>query len=90
MSYRRNGVREYVAWLVREQRIEWWELSEGEYVSLPIENGLFKSRAFPGLWLDASALLKRNSAEVLRRLQEGLTSPEHKEFAANLKAKLGS
>ena len=30
-AYRRNGVREYIAWITGEQRLAWWELREGEY-----------------------------------------------------------
>jgi len=88
-AYRRNNVREYLVWLVDEQRIEWWELREGEYVSLPLEDGLIKSRVFPGLWLDTMALLKGDSAKVLAQLQRGLASPEHAAFAAALSSRIG-
>jgi Uma2 family endonuclease len=30
-AYRRNGVREYLAWITSEQRLVWWELKEGDY-----------------------------------------------------------
>ncbi len=30
-AYRRNGVREYLAWVTTENRFAWWELREGEY-----------------------------------------------------------
>ena len=30
-AYRRNGVREYLAWITREQSVVWWQLNEGEY-----------------------------------------------------------
>src|SRR5919109_1524232 len=30
-AYRRNGVREYLAWITTERRLVWWELREGEY-----------------------------------------------------------
>jgi Uma2 family endonuclease len=49
--YRRNGVREYLVWLVEEQRVEWWELREGEYTSLPVENQILKSRVLRGCGL---------------------------------------
>ena len=86
-AYRRNGVREYLVWLINEARIEWWELREGEYVSLTLEEGLLKSRVFPGLWLDAEALLGGQSARVLAQLQRGRESPEHAAFAAGLSAR---
>ncbi len=88
--YRRNGLREYLVWLVDEQRLEWWELRQDDYVSLPNEQGLIKSRVFPGLWLDPVALLGGDSAKVLAQLQRGLTTDEHALFAAHLKARLAA
>jgi Uma2 family endonuclease len=85
-AYRRNAVREYLAWLVDENRIEWWHLQEGEYVSLPVEHGVIKSVIFPGLWLDVPALLGGKSAAVLARVQQGLASEEHRKFAERLRA----
>lgn len=87
---RRNGVREYLVWLVDEDRVEWWELREGEYVSLPSENGLLKSRAFPGLWLDPAALVSGESARVLSQLQLGISTEEHAVFGAELHSRFNS
>src|SRR5438552_8948717 len=57
-AYRRNGVREYLAWITGENRLVWWELRQGEYQEIAADvNGLLKSRVFPGLWLDTAALL---------------------------------
>jgi hypothetical protein len=36
------------------------------------------------LWLDGQALLAGQSQQVLARLQEGLRSPEHEKFVAEL------
>ncbi|HBY77123.1 MAG TPA: Uma2 family endonuclease, partial [Cyanobacteria bacterium UBA11148] len=36
-AYRRNGIREYIVWQVFEQKLDWFYLQEGEYVSLPID-----------------------------------------------------
>jgi Uma2 family endonuclease len=85
-AYRRNCVREYLVWLVDEVRVQWWELREGDYVSLPVEDGLFKSCVFPGLWLDAEALVSGHSAKVLELLQLGLATKDHAAFAARLEA----
>lgn len=80
-AYRRNGVQEYLVWLVEDGSIEWWELAAGEYVALPRdERGVLKSKAFPGLWLDAPALLAGRLADVLRMGREGASSREHVEF----------
>ena len=81
-AYRRNGVREYVAWITGENRLVWWELTEGEYQEIaPDADGLVKSRVFPGLWLDASALLHGDIKAVLISLRRGIDSPEHRAFA---------
>ncbi len=82
-AYRRNGVREYLAWITGESRLVWWELREGEYQELtPAADGLLKSRVFPGLWLDTAALLRGDLKAALASLRRGLESAEHAAFAA--------
>src|SRR6266498_107483 len=81
-AYRRNGVREYLAWITGESRLVWWELNEGEYQELtPAADGLLKSRVFPGLWLDTAALLRGDLKAALSSLRRGLESAEHAAFA---------
>jgi len=81
-AYRRNGVREYLAWITGESRVVWWELREGDYVEIPTEaDGLFKSRMFPGLWLDTGALLRGDLKAVLATLRCGVESAEHAAFS---------
>ena len=83
-AYRRNGVRDYLAWITGEQRVAWWELREAEYQELvPDAHGLLKSSAFPGLWLNTEALLKGNLKTVLASLRRGLDSPEHRQFTGS-------
>jgi Uma2 family endonuclease len=89
-AYRRNGVREYLVWLIQEARLEWWELREGEYVSLRAANGVLKSGVFPGLWLEVEALVNGQPARVLEQLRRGIASAEHTAFAAGLSARLAS
>ena len=85
-AYRRAGVCEYVVWLIYEQRIDWFVLSDGEYVSLsPDASGLLRSQFFPGLWLNADAALKDDFATVLSALQQGLSSAEHTALIERLK-----
>jgi Uma2 family endonuclease len=84
-AYRRNGIREYIVWQVFEQRLDWFYLQEGEYVSLPVdENGVIRSQVFPGLWLAVNDLLSGNMGQVLAVLQEGLTAPKHTAFVQQL------
>ena len=83
--YQRNGAQEYIVWQVYDKRIDWFHLSEGEYVpSKPDESGVIHSLAFPGLRLAVSALLEGNLAQVLAVLQQGLATAEHIEFAARV------
>ena len=83
--YRRTGVQEYVIWVVRDARVEWYVLEEGEYLPLPPDpDGITRSRVFPGLYLDAQALLAGDGAKVLAVLQEGLASEAHAEFVKRL------
>lgn len=80
-AYRRNGVREYVVWRVRDEALDWFVLDGGAYVPLPpAVDGTMRSRVFPGLWLDPPALLRRDMTRVLAVLEEGLKSPEHAAF----------
>ena len=83
--YRRNGVREYVVWRTFENRIDWFELADGEYRPLsPDDEGVIHSRVFPGLRLDAGALLRGNLADALTELERGVDSPEHRQFVDRL------
>jgi hypothetical protein len=86
--YQSAGVPEYLAVVVFEQEIRWHILVDGRYQLLsPDADGLYRSYIFPGLWLDGQALLVGNLRQVLDRLQEGLRSPEHERFVAELAAR---
>ena len=84
-AYRRNGVCEYVVWRVLDGAVDWFVLRGGQYLPLATDDsGRYRSEVFPGLWLDPSALVRHDLAEVLKRLQEGLASKEHAEFVSRL------
>lgn len=87
-AYRRNGVKEYIVWQMYENRLDWFILKEGRYISLEAdESGIIRSEVFPGLWLSINALLAGNLAEVLSVLQEGLQRNEHQKFIERLQEK---
>jgi hypothetical protein len=87
-AYRRNGVKEYIVWRTQDQMIDWFELNDGRYLPLsPNADGILRSRAFPGLWRDATAMVRGQLDGVLEVLQQGLASPEHAAFRASLKAR---
>lgn len=83
--YRRNGVREYLIWRVPDREIDWFILRGTEYERLtPGPDGVHRSEALPGLWLDAAALVRGDLAVVSRVAQQGLASPEHAAFVRRL------
>jgi Uma2 family endonuclease len=88
--YRRSNVREYVVWRVLDRLIDWFSLKEGEYVRMSAdEDGLYKSEVFPGLWLDAAAIVRDDMPAVIAALNRGLASPDHTKFLEELKSRGG-
>ena len=89
-AYERNGVREYIVWRVFERQVDWFVLRGSRYEPLaPSEDGILRSNVFPGLWLDATALLRDDYGTLLNVLQRGLDSPEHAAFRAELALRQG-
>lgn len=90
-AYRRAGVREYLVWRTEDQAVDWWVLEEDEYRALaPGADGVMRSRVFPGLWLDATALLAGDGAHVIAVLREGLGSEEHTAWVTRLQSCRGA
>ncbi len=84
-AYRRNGVKEYIVWQMYENRLDWFILKEGRYISLEADkSGIIRSEVFPGLWLSVNALREGNLASVLTILQQGLQTDEHQKFVESL------
>jgi hypothetical protein len=83
--YRRNGVKEYVVWRVEDGAIDWFVLREGRYDALPRgTDGIYRSEVLPGLWLDPAALIRGDLQTVFQVVQQGIASPEHAAFVAQL------
>jgi hypothetical protein len=83
--YQLAKVPEYLAILLFEQEIRWHVLVEGAYQLMPaISDGIWRSKIFPGLWLDGRSLLAGDMSGVLGKLQEGLQSPDHLKFLEDL------
>jgi len=62
-------------------------LEDGEYRQLPIgEGGLIRSKVFPGLWLDPTALLTLDVVRVFQVISMGTADPSHAAFVAKLQA----
>jgi Uma2 family endonuclease len=83
--FRRCGVREYVVWRVLDREIDWFILKRRQYVRLPLDQGgLYRSRVFPGLWLEPAAMVRGDMKTVVAVLERGLASREHAAFVARL------
>lgn len=89
-AYRRNQVQEYIVWTVLDSQIHCFSFVEGDYQVLTAMDAVWKSRVFPGLWLDQTALLAGQMQQVLAVLQMGIDSPEHQAFVEKLAPGLGS
>ncbi len=83
--YRRNGVKEYVVWRVRDRQIDWFILREGAYErQQPDAEGLYHSEVFPGLTLDVDAMVRGDLAKVGEVQRRSLETPAHAEFVRRL------
>jgi len=86
-DYERAGVLEYVVRAIEPDEVLWHVLREGRLVTLPPDaDGLFRSRVFPGLWLDPQALLAHDTRRLREALDKGLAMPDHAAFVAKLAA----
>ena len=84
-DYEKCGVREYAVVALRHRRVYWFVLREETLTELSAgPDGVFRSETFPGLWLDAAALLAGNMPQVRAVQALGLASPEHAAFVADL------
>ena len=85
--YEEAGALEYVVFDISNRKFHWFVLREGRFEPLAIDpNGLYRSKVFPGLWLDEAAFLRNDGRAVLASLRLGLESREHAEFVERLAA----
>ena len=85
--HRRNGVQEYVVWQIEDERLDWFVLEDGAYLSLsPDGHGRLASRAFPGLVLNVEALLHNELDAVLSLVQQQVGDDAHQAFVDQLNA----
>ncbi len=89
LDYEKYGVGEYVVIEVKSKIVHYFQRKSGRFVDLkPDSDGVYKSRVFPGLWLDSTAVFHRHPTKLIATLKRGLATPEHAKFAAKLKSKL--
>lgn len=86
-AYQRNGVQEYMVWRVYDRAVDWFVLRGDKYDRLAATpEGHYRSEVFPGLWLAANALIAGDLAAVFQTLQQGIATPEHRDFVKRLQA----
>jgi Uma2 family endonuclease len=84
-DYERAGVLEYLVVELDPDRIHWFVRRGDHFEDLPPGgDGLFRSKVFPGLWLDPRALYDDDLDRLAEVVDEGLATPEHAAFAARL------
>jgi Uma2 family endonuclease len=87
-DYRLSGVPEYLVLCVREQELRAFDLKSGR--ERPVgADGVYRSKMFPGLWIDAGAVLSGDTAKLLAVLQLGIATPEHAAFVEKLRSRAG-
>jgi Uma2 family endonuclease len=84
-AYQRAGVLEYVVWSLEEPELHWFDFRAGRPLR-PNRQGTFRSRAFPGLWIDRQALLDRDTLRIVATVQQGVASRPHGAFVKRLQA----
>ncbi|CAN5624876.1 hypothetical protein BH23PLA1_BH23PLA1_15020 [soil metagenome] len=90
-DYERAGALEYLIYDLRDRQVRWFVLEAGRFVLLTQDpDGLFRSRTFPGLWLDPAALSRGDKPALIAALNRGLASPEHAAFVAELSRRKGA
>src|SRR5262245_59288534 len=63
-DYMAAGVQEYLVYCVEEQELHWFHFPSRRKLR-PDRAGVWKSRVFPGLWLDGPAFIARDPARLI-------------------------
>ncbi len=87
-DYHRYGVREYFVFVPRQQLLYWFDLTKNEERPIPAD-GIVRSSEFPGLWLNAPAILQQDQTAAMATLQQGLATDEHRQFVERLSQRVG-
>jgi Uma2 family endonuclease len=84
-DYQAAGVVEYAVLSLKEQALYWFHFPSDRPIRAN-RQGVFRSRVFPGLWVDGPALLARDGPRSAAAVQEGLASRGHAAFVKRLAA----
>lgn len=84
-EYERAGVLDYVVRCIEPDEVRWHARRGGRLEQVPPDaDGLYRSAAFPGLWLDPATLLAGDTRALRAAVDRGVATPEHAEFARRL------
>ena len=85
-DYDRAGALDYIVFTIDPDEICWHVRRDGRLVRIkPDADGLYRSAAFPGLWLDPVAWHAADGPALLATLNQGLAIPEHAAFVDRLR-----
>lgn len=88
--YEQAGVLEYVVFELDPDRVHWFIRRGDRFQDLPPgPDGIYRSEAFPGLWLDPVAFYEEDLDRLVEVLEQGLATPEHTAFVARFAAARG-
>jgi Uma2 family endonuclease len=84
-DYDRAGVQEYVVVELDPNRIHWFIRRGDQFEDMrPGRDGVYRSKVFPGLWLDSESISAGNRDRRDEVLEQGLASRPHAAFVARL------
>lgn len=79
-DYEKAGVLEYLFVGIEPDEVRWFVLRNGKFEEMPGgADGIYRSKVFPGLWLDPKALFAEDLNGLIAALERGLATPEHAE-----------
>jgi Uma2 family endonuclease len=75
-DYERAGIVEYLVICTEERELHWFNFRTASPLR-PDRAGVYRSRVFPGLWIDGQALLDLESARLAEVVRQGIATPAH-------------
>jgi hypothetical protein len=85
LDYRHYGALEYLVVCLRKRQLRWFDLQANKELELD-PDGVCRVHTFPGLWIHAEGLFDEDYTRLLKTLQAGLATREHKAFVRRLHA----
>ncbi len=81
-DYRKAGVVEYLVAGIKDQQIHWFDIRTGKEIKADRQH-TYRSRIFPGLWIDGRALVDRDTPRLLEVIQRGSAASNMRRLSAD-------